>query len=74
MSDADVTLQTIVELEGNCLNAKLCMKCPFAKNCLPAFMKLWGARPSREQRLNMALDHIARRSLFDDQSIHSQGE
>lgn len=72
MPDADSILESIVELKGNCLDAKLCVVCPFANNCLPSFMSI--NRPSREQRLNMALDHIARRSLFDDQSIHSKAE
>jgi hypothetical protein len=74
MSDEDLVLDRIVELKGNCLDAKLCSRCPFAKKCLPAFMRAPYTRPSKEQRLNMALDHITRRSLLDDQSVHSKNE
>lgn len=59
-------LERIVELDGNCLDAKLCSICPFASRCLPDFLKTPRERPTKPERLQMALDVLARNSLLND--------
>lgn len=39
--------------------------CPFAALCLPDFLKD-KARPSKSERVHMALDALARSSLMND--------
>ena len=58
-------LDKIVELDGDCLNAALCQRCPFASRCLPDFL-LEKSRPTRSERLQMALDVITRNHLMND--------
>lgn len=74
MKDEDAVLEQILELSGNCLDAKLCKRCPFAKKCLPGFIKAPRMRPSREERLHMALDYVARKSLFGDDEVFEDTE
>lgn len=69
MSQEDSVLDKIVELQGDCLDAKLCRACPFASTCLPDFIRDVSSRPSKEQRLQMALDLITRKVLFDDDDV-----
>lgn len=59
-------LEKIVALDGNCLDAKLCSICPFASRCLPDFLKTPRDRWTKPERLQMALDVLARNSLFND--------
>ena len=56
-------LQKIVELEGKCLRADLCLQCPFRSMCLPEFLN--PHPPTRSQRLNMALDILTHHALMD---------
>lgn len=58
------TLEEIVGLDGNCLNAKMCSRCPFASVCLPEFLN---ARPTKNQRKSMALDVLARHHLIGEE-------
>ena len=58
------TLEKIVALDGNCLTDQMCRACPFAKKCLPEFVV--GRPLSRKQRLEAALDKLAKLSLMDD--------
>lgn len=74
MLNADDILSKIVELEGDCLKVHMCLLCPFAINCLPSFIRAPTYIPSKEQRFNMALDHITRRSLLDDYIVYSRHE
>lgn len=62
-------LEKIVELEGDCLKADMCRECPFARNCLPEFLKTRRERPSRPERFNMALDKLTNISLLDDDDL-----
>lgn len=57
-------LQEIVEREGNCLDAKLCSRCPFKSKCLPEFIK--DSPPTKNQRMMLALDAITCSQLMDD--------
>lgn len=59
-------LDRIIELDGACLDAKLCSMCPFASRCLPDFLKTPRERPTKSERLQMALDVLARNSLLND--------
>lgn len=61
-------LDRIVELDGDCLDAKNCSICPFAALCLPEFLKD-RKRPTKSDRVQMALDALTRNSLMDDDSF-----
>jgi hypothetical protein len=63
-------LEKIVELKGDCLKADMCRDCPFAKQCLPEFLKVKRERPSKQERFNMALDKLTNISLFDDEDMN----
>lgn len=61
-------LEEIIDRKGACLRKAMCERCPFAKNCLPAIV--FGKRrsgPSRQERVNMALDAISSLTLLDDE-------
>jgi len=62
-------LEKIVELDGNCLTAEICKECPFASKCLPQFLHGKQKRPSKDERLNLALDTMAHGVLLDDSSF-----
>lgn len=51
-------LQKIVDLEGHCLDKKLCEDCPFRLKCLPQFLKSPKTRPTKEERYQMALSKL----------------
>jgi hypothetical protein len=58
-------LDKIIELDGDCLDAKLCKHCPFAPICLPDFL-VDRKRPTKSERVQLALDELARNSLMGD--------
>lgn len=62
-SDKDV-LEDIVKVDGQCLDAKRCQRCPFRAICLPEF--LYPNPPSQPQRLKMAQDVLAHHYLIDE--------
>lgn len=62
-SDTDI-LQEIIETEGQCLDSKRCIKCPFRAICLPEFLN--PVPPSPPQRNKMAMDVLAHHYLIDD--------
>jgi len=67
MDDKEIQiLEKIIDLEGDCLSAGLCIQCPFKHDCLPEFLKTKKYRPSPPERLNLALDKIANTILLDD--------
>lgn len=63
-------LDKIVELEGKCLDSKLCTLCPFKEICLPLFV-FSETRLTRQERLSMALDTMARVQLMGDTELVS---
>jgi hypothetical protein len=71
-SDINI-LEEIVAADGDCLKSAMCSVCPFAKKCLPQFLKPRNYRPSREERANMALDTLAKHALFDDDQEFVRG-
>ena len=62
-------LEKIVELDGDCLSAKICKQCPFASRCLPQFLHGKQKSPSKDERLNLALDTLAYGVLLDDDTL-----
>lgn len=54
-------LQQIIDMEGDCLKANLCKKCPFKSSCLPQWLRV---PPSKAQRLARALDTLAHEGLL----------
>ena len=67
MKEQAVTvLDKIVELQGDCLKVHLCAFCPFKTRCLLEFLNGAEKRPSKGQRLNLALDAIASSVLLED--------
>jgi len=62
-------LEKIISLDGDCLTAEICKECPFASKCLPQFLHGKQKRPSKQERLNLALDVIAQEVLLDDKSL-----
>jgi hypothetical protein len=64
LSDSNkLILEEIVVLEGNCLKRERCEKCPFKMSCLPEFLN---TAPTKNQRLEMALDLITRDIILED--------
>ena len=62
-SDTNI-LQEIIETDGQCLDSKRCVKCPFRAICLPEFLN--PVPPSPPQRHKMAMDVLAHHYLIDD--------
>lgn len=63
-------LDTIVSLDGNCLKFQLCAACPFKYDCLPRFLVGHNVNKfSKQERMNMALDTLARVELMNDSEI-----
>jgi hypothetical protein len=62
-------LEKIVALDGDCLTAKMCKVCPFASKCLPQFLHGKQKSPSKDERLNLALDTLAYGVLLDDDTL-----
>lgn len=63
-------LQEIIDLGGDCLDAKRCCRCPFAFVCLIEFAKC-AKDPktriaSKQDRFNIALNVVTRDALMDD--------
>lgn len=58
-------LDSIVEMEGDCLIDELCRRCPFKDQCHRQWL-LRNRFPTRSQRLKMAVDAIAARELLND--------
>lgn len=58
-------LGEIVALDGQCLDSKRCLDCPFKTKCLPEF--LYPKPLTQKQRLNMALDALSGNLLLDDE-------
>lgn len=63
----DIVLEEIVKLEGDCLKRERCEKCPFRTQCLPEFLVTPKLPPTKNQRLQMALDSIARNIVLGDE-------
>lgn len=59
------TLEEIVKLDGECLDSKRCLRCPFRAICLPEFLN--PVPPSQPQRLKMAQDVLAHHYLVDEE-------
>jgi hypothetical protein len=59
------TLDKIIDLDGDCLDAKICEVCPFASLCLPDFLHT-SKRPTKQERVQMALDTLTRNHLMAD--------
>jgi len=71
LSDKDkIILEEIVSLNGNCLDGARCHSCPFRTSCLPEFLITPKEPPTKNQRLQMALDVITYNILLGD----SEGE
>jgi hypothetical protein len=62
--DKDI-LEEIVSTDGQCLDSKRCIKCPFRAICLPEFLN--PVPPSQPQRLKMAVDVLTHHYLIDDE-------
>ena len=62
-------LEKIVEYDGDCLLLNMCSDCPFKARCLSDFLKEKVCRPTREERLNLALDAITNITLLGDNDI-----
>lgn len=56
-------LESIVELDGKCMDSQRCRQCPFRAMCLPEFIN--PNPPTQEQRAKMALDVLAHHALVD---------
>ena len=60
-------LEEIIELDGSCLTAFRCKKCPFARKCLSRFVigTSGGGKPlSKQDRINMAADTLTHMELM----------
>jgi hypothetical protein len=60
-------LQEIVDKEGNCLDSKRCIRCPFRAKCLPEFLD--PNPPSQPQRLRMAMGVLTHHLLIEEDSV-----
>lgn len=60
-------LEEIVSLDGQCMESKRCVVCPFRSLCLPEF--LYPNPPTPEKRAKMALDVMTHHALVDDQDL-----
>jgi hypothetical protein len=58
-------LQSIITLDGKCMDSQRCKLCPFRVMCLPEFLN--PTPPTSEQRAKMALDVITHHALVDEQ-------
>lgn len=68
LSDQDIkTLQSIIDLEGKCMDSSRCKVCPFRAMCLPEFLN--PAPPSPQQRSKMAVDVLTHHSLLDEEML-----
>lgn len=66
LSDSDKNImQEIVLVQGKCMSATRCTKCPFRAMCLPEF--IYPNPPSQAQRSRMAMDILTHHELIDDQ-------
>ena len=51
-------LQSIIDTDGNCVNASLCLKCPFASKCIDrAITKVRRLLP-RKTRVRLAYEKL----------------
>ncbi len=66
----DEVIEKIIEAKGDCLSATLCMRCPFSEICLPEFFREEPS-PTRQERLDMALNYVVRKELLGDDEIGS---
>lgn len=64
----DEVIEKIIEVKGDCLSATLCSRCPFSGICLPEFFRDEPS-PTKQERLNMALDYVVRKELLGDDEI-----
>lgn len=58
-------MEEIISVEGKCMSATRCAKCPFRAMCLPEF--IYPNPPSPTQRKRMAVDILTHHELIDDQ-------
>lgn len=58
------TLKAIVDSDGDCLDHNNCYWCPFAEKCLPRMIV--GKKFLGKERVELALDYIARNLLIGD--------
>ena len=66
LSDSDKkVMQQIVDLEGKCMKAERCNKCPFRAMCLPEF--IYPNPPTQSQRMKMAMDILVHHELIDNE-------
>ena len=65
-------LGDIVDLEGACLEADRCQRCPFAAVCLPEFVKDKELRPTKSKRYQMAADVLVRHELLGEEDDPSE--
>jgi len=68
MSEKDIELlEEIVNKKGDCLNRRLCERCPFRRKCLPTFLDRT-TRVTKAERMILALETITNAMLFDEDS------
>lgn len=56
-------LQDIVDLDGNCLSAPRCERCPFRSMCLPEFLVT--QPPTQAERKGMAVKVLTHNALLE---------
>ena len=59
-------LEEILEKDGDCLNWKMCARCPFASKCLTKNINEPKSLLSRKERVNLALDRISNFYILED--------
>jgi hypothetical protein len=58
-------LEDVIAVNGDCLQATRCSRCPFASECLPKFAEESGPW-TKEERRNRAMNALAHQVLMGD--------
>jgi len=51
-------LQSIIDTDGNCINASLCLKCPFSSKCIDRAITKARRLLPRETRVRLAYEKL----------------
>ena len=63
-------LEDILEKEGDCLDWKNCVRCPFKSKCLLNVITQPKSMYTKRERVNLALNKLTNEILLDDKESY----